>query len=129
MKKFLFAGVALSALAVSPVFAADMAARPVYKAAPVAAIYNWTGCYIGGHVGGATAKRGLVNTVDTSTWGDLTPGQGYSVRSSGVIGGGHLGCNYQTGPVVFGVEGTFAGTSISNSFTNSAFPATGLVDR
>src|SRR6266436_134292 len=41
---------------VAPAKAADVAARP-YKAAPIppplAAVYNWTGFYIGGHLGGA----------------------------------------------------------------------------
>jgi len=31
---------------------ADMGVRqPAYKAPPMAAAYNWTGCYVGGHVG------------------------------------------------------------------------------
>jgi outer membrane immunogenic protein len=38
--------------------AADLAARPYTKApAPVAAMYNWTGCYLGGYLGGATQSR------------------------------------------------------------------------
>ena len=57
MKKFLLGTVALVALA-APAFAADMPAR-TYTKAPVytapAQIYNWTGFYIGGHVGGAFA--------------------------------------------------------------------------
>ena len=56
MKNFLLGTVALIALgATVPALAADMAARPYTKAAPVmyAPIYNWTGFYIGGHVGGA----------------------------------------------------------------------------
>jgi len=56
MKNFLLGTVALIALgAAVPALAADMAPRsytkaPAYVAAP---IYNWTGFYIGGHVGGA----------------------------------------------------------------------------
>ena len=39
--------------------AADMAVKaPAYKAAPVAT-YNWTGCYLGGYVGGATPSRSI----------------------------------------------------------------------
>src|SRR3954468_20001467 len=54
MKKFLLATVALAALA-GTASAADMAARPYTKAPamPPSPIYNWTGFYIGGHVGGA----------------------------------------------------------------------------
>ena len=54
MKKFLLGTVALVAFA-APALAADLGARtytkaPAYAPAP---IYNWTGFYIGGHVGGA----------------------------------------------------------------------------
>src|SRR5664279_5299245 len=55
MKKFLLGTVALVALgATVPALAADLAARPAYTKAPayMAPIYNWTGFYIGGHVGG-----------------------------------------------------------------------------
>src|ERR1700738_4578970 len=54
MKKFLLGTVALIALgAPAPALAADMAARPYTKAPAYSApIYNWTGFYIGGHIGG-----------------------------------------------------------------------------
>jgi len=56
MKKFLLGTVALIAMgATVPALAADLAARPYTKAPAYvpAPIYNWTGFYIGGHVGGA----------------------------------------------------------------------------
>ena len=57
MKKILLGAAALAAFA-GPAFAADMPPRPYSKApaytAP-AVVYNWTGFYIGGHVGGAFA--------------------------------------------------------------------------
>ncbi len=55
MKKFLLGTVALIAFA-APAAAADLAARSYTKApayVPPAPIYNWTGFYIGGHIGGA----------------------------------------------------------------------------
>src|ERR1051326_484665 len=58
MKKFLLATVALVALgATAPALAADLAARPYTKAPAYTAapIYNWTGFYIGGHLGGPVA--------------------------------------------------------------------------
>ncbi len=58
MKKFLLGTVALVALgATVPALAADLGARAPYTKAPAyaAPIYNWTGFYIGGHVGGAFA--------------------------------------------------------------------------
>src|SRR5882724_3107431 len=57
MKKTILGAALLAALA-GPALAADMPARPYAKApaytAP-AVVYNWTGFYIGGHVGGVQA--------------------------------------------------------------------------
>ena len=57
MKKTIL-GAALLAALTGPAFAADMPPRPYAKApaytAP-AVVYNWTGFYIGGHLGGAFA--------------------------------------------------------------------------
>jgi outer membrane immunogenic protein len=54
MKKLLLTSVALTLLATRAGMAADMSA-PVYRA-PVA-VYSWTGCYIGGNIGGASARQ------------------------------------------------------------------------
>ncbi len=54
------------------------------------------------------------NTVDDIN-GNLFPR--FTRSESGFIGGGQIGCNYQTGPWVFGIEGTFAGTSIKGERT------------
>ena len=59
MKKIFLAAVALTALAAAPAMAADLS-RPVYRAPPPPApvyIFSWTGCYIGGHVGGLWAQK------------------------------------------------------------------------
>ena len=56
MKKILATLVAVAALtATAPAFGADLGGRSYYKAPPAyaAPLYNWTGFYIGGHVGGA----------------------------------------------------------------------------
>src|SRR5439155_561763 len=65
-KNLLLAAVSLVALsAAAPAVAADLAARPYTKApAMVAAIYDWSGFYIGVNGGGASAR---------STW-DLVGG-------------------------------------------------------
>ena len=66
-KKLLLSTVALVALG-APALAADMAARPRYAKEPppiAAPIYNWTGFYIGGHVGGAfNGSNGFGGTSD-----------------------------------------------------------------
>ena len=55
MKKLHFATAALIAFgATAPALAADLGAHPYSKAPAYAApIYNWTGFYVGGHLGGA----------------------------------------------------------------------------
>jgi outer membrane immunogenic protein len=53
MKKLLLASVAVGAVAaIAAAGSANAADLPIYKAPPpVAPVWNWTGCYIGGHVG------------------------------------------------------------------------------
>src|ERR1700730_15272370 len=73
MKKFLLATVALVALgAAVPALAADLGARAPYTKAPVyaAPIYNWTGFYIGGHVGGAFSSNSNFNGLTTGNNGN-----------------------------------------------------------
>jgi outer membrane immunogenic protein len=76
--------------------AADL--RPVpYKAppAPPPPLYSWSGCYIGGNIGGGWASKsandvaGIVTGVPGADLGSHT--------ASGVIGGGQIGCDYQAG--------------------------------
>jgi outer membrane immunogenic protein len=92
MKKFLLGTVALIALgATAPVMAADLAARPYTKAPAMepAPIYNWTGFYIGGHVGGAFS----VNGDDDARF----------------LGGGQIGYDYQFSPNwLFGIEANYS---------------------
>jgi outer membrane immunogenic protein len=80
--------------------AADMPAQaPVYTKAPAPVSYNWTGCYLGGNVGGGRAHKENIDNflVTPETLGTHT--------ANGVVGGGQLGCDYQIGSFVFGVRG------------------------
>jgi outer membrane immunogenic protein len=116
MKKIAFATAALSMLLAGAASAADLAARPYTKAPPpVAAVYNWTGFYVGGHVGGAWTNEEWVNTTNTTLFGDLGPGLGIRQRGTGFIGGGHVGYNWQASNFVFGLEGSIDGLSNDHS--------------
>src|SRR6266704_2746603 len=88
MKKFLLGTVALIALgATAPALAADMAARPYTKAPAYSApIYNWTGFYIGGHVGGAFAGDNSLVGNNGRFLGVLQGGFDYQFASSWVVG-------------------------------------------
>src|SRR3954463_15721237 len=80
--------------------AADIS-RPVYKAPPAGALpvaYDWTGFYIGGHVGYGWADK---------TWSDPFNFGTVSHNADGFLGGGQAGFNYQVGQFVFGAEGDF----------------------
>src|ERR1700675_5219221 len=88
MKKFLLGTVALVALgAAVPAMAADLAARPHTKApASAAPIYNWTGFYIGGHIGGAFAGDNSLTGNDGRFLGGVQGGADYQFAPSWVIG-------------------------------------------
>ncbi|MBI5319696.1 outer membrane beta-barrel protein [Bradyrhizobium sp.] len=101
MKKFLL-GIAGVIALVAPASAADLAARPYAKApAMIAAVYDWSGFYIGANGGWGSSHK---------CW-DLQNGLGVFVASDGChdatggVAGGQIGYRWQAGTWVFGVEG------------------------
>src|SRR5215470_2017917 len=88
MKKLLLSAAALSAFA-APALAADIPARAYTKApaySPPAVIYNWTGFYIGGHVGGAFAGDNSLTGSDARFLGGAQGGFDYQFATNGVVG-------------------------------------------
>jgi outer membrane immunogenic protein len=88
MKKFLLGTVALAALA-SPALAADMPARTYTKAPAYTApalVYNWTGFYIGGHVGGAFTDGNNLMGSDARFMGGVQGGFDYQFAPNWVAG-------------------------------------------
>ena len=88
MRKFLLGAAALLALA-GPAAAADMpphtyAKAPAYTAPQV--IYNWTGFYIGGHVGGAFAGDTTFQSSDARFLGGVQGGFDYQFAPNWVMG-------------------------------------------
>ncbi len=103
--------VAAGTLAVATqVNAADFCGGGGCRDAPILVATTWTGFYVGGHVGGAWAD---MQTTDVVGWGS-TPGDKWDNNPTGVIGGGQVGYNYQTGGFVFGVEADFGGIGLSH---------------
>jgi outer membrane immunogenic protein len=102
MKKLLLSAVGLVALSMSaPASAADLAARPYTKAPPmVAAIYDWTGFYIGANGGWGSSRK---------CW-DLTTAAGAFIGNEGChdatggTAGGQIGYRWQSAAFVFGLE-------------------------
>lgn len=84
--------------------AADLAVKAPRAAIP---LYNWTGCYIGGNVGGGWSKMDLTRSqIDTAPPTPVQDNFGSS-KGSGFLGGGQVGCDFQTTNLVFGIEGQF----------------------
>ncbi len=116
MKKTLLAGVAagVALVAGAPAHAADLGRRPAYAPPPVVApipLFSWTGCYIGGHIGGGWGRK-EITIPNLAAAAEIPPSEvTFSVppvtdHTSGFLGGGQVGCNYQFAPNwVIGIEG------------------------
>lgn len=119
MRKHLFAQVAAFAVTMAgPAVAADM---PLAAPAPFAARFNWTSCYLGGHVGGGFAGKDITDPVQLVQDSFLGAGSTVGVTTvspspSGVVIGGQIGCDYQfASSLVVGVEGAASGSTMKNS--------------
>jgi outer membrane immunogenic protein len=119
MKKFLVCAAVFVALGVTSAAAADLPVKaPVYKA-PVAVAPSWTGCYLGGNVGyGWAPTKWNDNGIEFA-----------SHTTDGVVGGGQIGCDYQSGSWVFGIQGMFDAAGMKGSSANLFLdPAGGVID-
>ncbi|MET0721885.1 MAG: outer membrane beta-barrel protein [Tardiphaga sp.] len=116
MKRILAAGAMLVGTAVSAQ-AADMAAKAPYLKAPILAVYDWTGFYLGVNAGfGIGRDRTGHSFTNDSLY--LAP--------QGAFGGGQIGYNWQTsslfGPLVYGVEADIQGAGLDDGNVNVAGP-------
>ena len=103
LKKILLCSVASIALPVVA-SAADM---PMKAYAPAAAVYSWTGFYIGGSAGGALHQSSTdYSAADAWDTGYSNPAIGNS-KVAGMIGG-TVGYNYQIRNFVIGAEGDYS---------------------
>lgn len=109
MRKILFASMAGAAavVTIAPANAADLGLRPMYAAPPA---FTWSGCYIGGNIGWGWGRE-TVSVPDLGERTGVPALAGVSLgpvtgNTSGVLGGGQIGCNYQFAENwVIGVEG------------------------
>ncbi|MBB5051088.1 outer membrane immunogenic protein [Afipia massiliensis] len=103
MRNILIAASVVTALSTGVASAADIAAKPYVKAPPIVQVYNWTGFYVGAHVGGGWGNKDW-EFYRTSV-GPLVPPTFTSHNVNGALAGGQFGYNYQVGAWVFGIEG------------------------
>jgi outer membrane immunogenic protein len=111
MKRYALGVVALAPVSfAASASAADLAVQaPVYTKAPVAAPFTWAGAYIGASVGGVWANDRITDLDD------LISPQTYNLKSSGVIGSGVVGYNWQFSQLVFGGEVDLGGIGWSKT--------------
>ena len=106
MKKILLGAMALVTLGLAaPASAADLAARPYTKAPPpmIAAIYDWSGFYIGINGGGGWSHKCWDRTNDAGLI--FTPAFAEGCHdASGAVAGGQIGYRWQASSWVFGLE-------------------------
>ena len=108
-------GLAGAAMFSGAAMAADIS-RPVYKAPPAGALpvtYDWTGFYIGGHVGYGWADK---------DWRDAF-GLATTHKADGFLGGGQVGFNYQINQFVLGVEGDVSWANLKGGSRRSSRPS------
>ena len=90
---------------------------------------NWTGVYVGGHLGGGwsddywsdpfgstPAARGTTNVAG---FGDQT-------HATGPLGGGQIGANWQTGPLVVGIQADASAANLRGE--NTCFSGLGGIN-
>jgi outer membrane immunogenic protein len=114
MKRIL-AGVALVGTAVSAQ-AADLSVKAPYLKAPMVAVYDWTGFYIG-----ANAGIGLARDLTTHNYVAGGTNNATYLQPQGALGGGQVGYNWQTGsflgPILLGLEADIQAAGLSDGRT------------
>jgi opacity protein-like surface antigen len=99
---------------------------PVSTPSTTLGAMNWTGFYVGGHIGGGwsddrwsdpfASTPGLHKFINVAGFGD-TP------RPTGPLGGGQIGANWQAGSWVLGVQADASAADITGQ--NSCFTGLG----
>ncbi len=121
MKKMLLATAA--ALAVTIAGSARAADLPPKSETPFAARFTWTGCYLGGHLGGGFAHKDITDPALLVQDSFLGPGSTTGITTvspapNGVVIGGQIGCDYQFAPSwLVGIEGAASGSTMKASRT------------
>jgi outer membrane immunogenic protein len=119
MRKILFAhAAALAVILAAPAFGADL---PLKSELPVVPRFSWTGCYLGGHIGGGKGSKDMTDPVLLVQDSLIAPGTTTGITTvstspTGAVIGGEIGCDYQfSNSVVVGIEGTASGSTMRGS--------------
>jgi outer membrane immunogenic protein len=110
-----FSGAAICTVMAFTAQAADITPQTTDTYYP--AKYDWSGLYVGGHVGVGQSN---------ATWSDPFSGLSSSQPFTGFLGGAQIGVNYQLDNVsrldsfVFGIEADVTGMALNGSNTDAA---------
>lgn len=86
-----------------------------------ASAYNWTGVYLGGNLGYGVGR----NATTQAFAGVLT--DRLTIGPDGVLGGGQIGYNWQSGAAVIGLEGDIQGTDQRDTICRLCQPTAGFL--
>jgi outer membrane immunogenic protein len=115
---------------VSSASAADLAARPYTKAPPplVAAIYDWSGFYIGANGGWGSSRKCWDMTNNFGV--PLTPAFPEGCHdATGGVAGGQIGYRWQSAAWVFGLEAQGDWADLRGSNTSLFFSGPAVTNR
>jgi opacity protein-like surface antigen len=116
VRKILLTSVPVIGLFAGPVLAADLPTKAPPYASTTASAYNWSGPYVGANFG-AGWSSGNLNIPGNNLYGGITE----------LIGGFQAGYNFQSGSLLFGVEGDFDWASFDHPAL--PFPTLGSVSQ
>jgi len=120
MRSVISAGLAAATFGfTTAAWAADLPIRQPITKAPIMASYNWSGFYIGGHLGGGWGEKDWVAV-------GFGPLGAHDV--DGFIGGGQVGINYQVGALVLGIEADFSWADLKGSHVDTVFGGNNLTN-
>jgi outer membrane immunogenic protein len=125
MKKLFLGSVALVALGLgaTAALAAERAVPAYAPPPPPVPVYTWSGCYVGASAGWGSGRSNHTTVGNSVLTNTPTLGRSTAISApagsdmagdlnlTGFIGGGQLGCNWQWGVWVFGIEGDGSATN------------------
>ncbi len=97
------------------------------KAAPAPLGYDWSGVYVGGHIGGGWESTTFTDPSEASVLTNCcllisttnNPSAPTKATASSFIGGAQVGAMYQIGKLVVGADFDWSGTSMNGSGSTS----------
>ena len=110
----------------SNAMAASFPVKAVPAVAPPPPLWNWTGLYLGGHLGAGLSRNQLSEGACTPNFFGLCRTLCSSIdlgsdNGLGILGGVQVGYNWQfsNSPVVIGIEGTYSFADLKGDHQNS----------